>query len=129
MPSVNTDKDQEAKEQRVNTTTRERMMRIRTLNDGVRQTGRGGRQCFTPGICALGLPGMLAIRRAVAAYDQFDEHNDPYGEHDFGKITYAGMTIFWKIDYYDAELSQHSLDPCDTALTQRVLTIMLAEEY
>jgi len=33
------------------------------------------------------------------------------------------------IDYYDRELSMHSPDPADPSITQRVITIMLAEEY
>ena len=37
--------------------------------------------------------------------------------------------IFFKIDYYDRALSGHSPDPADPAVTQRVITIMLATEY
>jgi hypothetical protein len=37
--------------------------------------------------------------------------------------------IMFKIDYYDQNLSMHSADPADPAVTQRVITIMLAEEY
>ena len=35
----------------------------------------------------------------------------------------------FKIDYYDQNLSMHSPDPADPAITQRVITIMLAEDY
>ena len=37
--------------------------------------------------------------------------------------------IFFKIDYYDADLLNLSPDPANPALTCRVMTIMLAEEY
>ncbi len=37
--------------------------------------------------------------------------------------------IFFKIDYYDKQGAFHSSDPSDPAVTQRVITIMLAEEY
>jgi Protein of unknown function (DUF3768) len=37
--------------------------------------------------------------------------------------------IMFKVDYFDRESSMHSPDPADPAVTQRVITIMLAEEY
>ena len=37
--------------------------------------------------------------------------------------------IFFKIDYYDKALAAHSPDPSDPSVTERVITIMLSEEY
>jgi hypothetical protein len=37
--------------------------------------------------------------------------------------------IMFKIDYFDRDLSMHSHDPADPSVTQRIITIMLAEEY
>ena len=57
----------------------------------------------------------------------FVESNDPYGEHDFGSLNWEGHKIFWKIDYYDPAFKGwcSPLQPeCE-----RVLTVMLAEEY
>ena len=65
----------------------------------------------------------------VQAFNDFNERNDPYGEHDFGAIEHDGQTVFWKIDYYDLDLSMHSPNPADATVTARVLTVMLAEEY
>lgn len=39
----------------------------------------------------------------------------------------SGQKVFWKIDYYDAEL-KYGKDPLDPKCN-RVLTIMLASEY
>ena len=66
---------------------------------------------------------------AVRAFDDFSENNDPYGEHDFGNFTLDGADVFWKIDYYDNDLRDGSPNPAEPALTKRVLTVLLAEEY
>ncbi len=67
--------------------------------------------------------------KTIAVYDEFCNENDPYEEHDFGALDVDGHTIFFKTDYYDPTLTYHSSDPADPTLTQRVITIMLAEEY
>ena len=72
---------------------------------------------------------VAAIVGAVATIDAFDPDNDPHGEHDFGLIAAARQQVMWKIDYYDRSSVGHSPDPADPAVTNRVLTIMLAEEY
>jgi hypothetical protein len=82
---------------------------------------------ITQGVQALAdVPSVLdQVRR----YSAFTPDNDPYGEHDFGSFRHAEATIFWKIDYFDVDLQMYSPDSSDTAVTTRVLTIMLAEEY
>ena len=62
-------------------------------------------------------------------YDDFYHASDPYEEHDFGSFEVDGHTIFFKIDYFDKSRSHHSPDPSDPSVTERVITIMLAEEY
>ena len=59
----------------------------------------------------------------------FCHANDPHEEHDFGSFEAEGHTIFFKIDYYDRDLAYHSPDASDPAVTERVMTVMLAEEY
>ena len=72
---------------------------------------------------------IRVTRSTIAVYDDFCAANDPYGEHDFGAFEAEGHTILFKIDYFDTALAYHSPDPADPAVTERVLTIMLAEEH
>ena len=65
----------------------------------------------------------------VRNFSNFNKDNDPNGEHDFGAFDVNGITYFWKIDYYDVDYQYLSLDPSDETITNRVLTVMLAEEY
>ena len=101
--------------------------KIRALNDQARQSFTGCRVVITQGVKAL--DDMPDVLDQVRWYDLFTPDNDPYGEHDFGSLNYAAETIFWKFDYYDVDLQMHSPDPSDAAVTTRVLTIMLADEY
>ncbi len=103
--------------------------RIRALNDDLRRSLVGGVLMMTSGVIALGRAKQIAILDAVAAFDDFDADNDPYGERDFGALQVEGERILFKIDYYGRSLTGHSLDPADPSITTRVLTIMLAEEY
>lgn len=104
--------------------------RIRMLNDAFR-TGRRrvGTMVVTAGIQAHGADFIAEARKAVAAFSDFNTDNDPHGEHDFGALTIQSEKLFFKIDYYDLDLSVHSPDAANPAVTKRVLTIMLASEY
>ncbi len=102
---------------------------LAAINDRFRRDGVGGEIMLTRGIAQLGDSAVAAIRTAVRQFDAFTPDNDPYGEHDFGAFDWAGQRLFWKIDYYDQALQFASEDPTDSAITCRVLTIMLAEEY
>ena len=101
-----------------------RTERIRALNDELRQYLLGGVAVITPGVAALGQQAVDRIVKTIAVYDDFCHANDPYEEHDFGSFQAEGQTIFFKIDYFDKNLTYHSPD-----VTERVITIMLAEEY
>src|ERR1017187_8747593 len=103
--------------------------KIRALNDELRQYLLGGGAVITPGIAALGQEAVERIVKTIAEFDDFCHANDPHEEHDFGSFEAEGKTIFFKIDYYDRTLNYHSPDPSDPAVTERVITIMLADEY
>ena len=102
---------------------------IRTLNDELRQNLTTGTALITTGVAALGPEAVARIVKTIAVYDDFCHANDPYEEHDFGSFEVDGQTIFFKIDYLDKALAFHSPDPADPSVTERVITIMLAEEY
>ena len=102
---------------------------IALLNDQARTTLTNCKLIITRGIDSLGEEAVGFILNLVRRFDDFSERNDPFGEHDFGAIEYEGNTVFWKIDYYDLDLMNHSPDPSDPHVTRRVLTIMLGEEY
>jgi len=127
---------------------------IAALNDAARATigsiaQTGCKLVFTAGIAALAEEDRSAVLALVRSYEAFDEDNDPHGEHDFATICQlaggswtaakqprrTGATdsvrqrVFWKFDYYDPDCQFGSEAPDNPALTTRVLTIMLAEEY
>ncbi len=103
--------------------------RIRALNDQLRRNLPNGHAVITAGVVALGQEAVSRIVKTIAVYDDFYHANDPYGEHDFGSFDADVHTIFFKIDYYDNAVTHHSPDPSDPSVTERVITIMLADEY
>ena len=103
--------------------------KIAELNDEFRLRGTGGSRYITAGIQAKGPVFIVEVNAAVNAFKDFDEDNDPYGQHDFGCVTIRGEKVFWKIDYYDRDRKYGSQDPADPTKTHRVLTIMFAHEY
>ena len=109
--------------------TAEHRAKIKALNDAFRTSFSGGKLFLTAGLAALPVEVRTMALAKVAAYNDFDEDNDPWAEHDFGAFEYEGQTFFWKIDYYDRTLEKGSEDPTNPEKTTRVLTLMLAEEY
>lgn len=103
--------------------------RIRELNDELRCKAIGGRIVITSGVMALCEDGTKQVLAAVARFDDFREDNDPWGEHDCAVLTVNRNRVIFKIDYFDRDLAYHSPDASDPAVTERVLTVMLAEEY
>lgn len=104
--------------------------RIRELNDAFRMSFTGGKIYMAAGVAALDDAAKTKVLTTVRNFSAFSKDNDPYGEHDFGNFTIDDEKYFFKIDYYssrDPDLG--SEDPSDPNETERVLTIMLAEEY
>ena len=125
---------------------REQAARIARLNDLARQAmGVACTVVATVGFRSLSDADQSRVRELIETFDAFTEDNDPHGERDFGCVYQLGngrwtterprvrederAGVFWKLDYYDRELRFASEDAADPAITRRVLTIMLADEY
>ena len=102
---------------------------IALQNDSFRKHLSQGTLVLTQGIRSNTKEDLEAIITKVRTFDTFDENNDPYGERDFGAFDYKGRKVFWKIDYYDREFLYLSPDVSNPRLTNKVMTIMYAEEY
>ena len=102
---------------------------IALQNDNFRKHLSQGTLVLTQGIRSNTPDDLKEIITKVRTFDSFDENNDPYNEHDFGAFDYKGRKVFWKIDYYDHKILYLSPDVSNPRLTNKVLTIMYAEEY
>lgn len=106
--------------------------KIAKLNDAWRISGP---MMITRGLQSFGAEFVDQAINAVRTYDDFNPDNDPHGERDFGSFELEGQKLFWKIDYFakpEAGEESHrwgSEDPADSSKTDRVTTVMLAEEY
>jgi hypothetical protein len=107
----------------------ERAKKIAALNDKFRSGLASGRVHMTAGVNGKGGEFVTKALVKVMTFDDFNADNDPHQEHDFASFELDGEKLFWKIDYYDLKGEFGSEDPADPKQTQRVMTIMLAEEY
>ena len=64
--------------------------KIRSLNDAFRKTFAGGQIIMTQGVASLSSEEKIAIMQKVRLFEDFEEANDPYGEHDFGAFEHNG---------------------------------------
>lgn len=103
-------------------------LKIQKLNDSFRTSLSGGKVMITRGISLLPSEDGNNIVKQVQSFNSFNKNNDPYGEHDFGVFDFKENRIFWKIDYYDTEYLFYSINPANEECTNRVLTIMFADE-
>ena len=103
--------------------------RVRALNNELRKTGAGGQTFLTRGLIAKGADFIAKATAAVRSFDAFTGDNDPWQEHDCATLDVGGVSVMFKIDYYDENMEYGSPDPADPRLTRRVLTIMLASDY
>ena len=105
------------------------MTDIAIINDNFRKSFIGGEVLLSAGISAMNLEDKANIVALVQNFDNFTPDNNPYSENDFGTFDYKGNKILWKIDYYDLNHKHMSEDPANPDITNRVLSILLAEEW
>lgn len=106
---------------------KDRAAKIAALNDSFRHTLQGGKLVLTDRVHrSIHQSALVAL---VREFDDFTEDNDPHGEHDFGAVALFGDQYFWKIDYFDLDYHRHSVEPANALVTNRVMTIMHADEY
>ncbi|MCT4575112.1 MAG: DUF3768 domain-containing protein [Alphaproteobacteria bacterium] len=103
--------------------------RLIKLNDLLRKQGIGGKIVYTRGVSALNKEDVFKLYTLIRNFNDFNESNDPYQEHDFGAVDFKREKYYWKIDYYNLEEQAHSQDPSNPNITSRVLTIMRSDEY
>lgn len=91
---------------------------------------KNGKLLIAGGLVNLSSIPLTFVLCAIHAYSltNFDEDNDPYGEHDFGMVEIEGIPqVFWKIDYYEDAQLEYGAE--DNTKAYRVLTIMFASDY
>ena len=89
----------------------------------------GGHCVVTIGVDALEQPQKKTLFKAVKEFTEFEDGDDPYGEHDFAAIEVESIPrAFFKIDYYADDSCMWGAEEPDKSC-YRVMTIMLASEY
>jgi hypothetical protein len=72
-------------------------------------------------------PNREDVITAVREFKNFNDDNDPHGEHDCAIFEVKGTKYMFKIDYYD-EGFHVGMDPYEGKVA-RLLTILRADEY
>ena len=115
-------------------TARDQTARIARLNDLARSAmGVACTAVATVGFRSLSTSDQSRVRELIETFDAFTEDNDPHGERDFGTIYQLGdgrwTTERPRVREDERDLQFGSEDAANPAITRRVLTIMLSDEY
>ena len=105
------------------------MHSIALLNDTLRMSFYGGKLVMTAAVAALPAEKQAQVMDRVRSFDAFTPDNDPHGEHDFGSFELGGERFFFKVDYYNADITAGSEDPSEAKKTTRVLTVGFMSDY
>lgn len=100
----------------------------RSRNDELREHLLGGGTIASPKIAALDLSTLRRLIERLARYRGFSETSDQFDDHAFGAFDFESATVVFKIEvisFAPPPSSRSSIIDLD----ERVMTIMLAEEY
>lgn len=103
---------------------------VRDENDRLRQSmkpDKHNRVMLTRAVAELSNNDLQSLLTLVSKFKSFNTRNDPYNEHNFGRVTLNSQEFFWKIDYYD-QAFEYGANPLEGEVS-RVLTIMRAKDY
>lgn len=106
-----------------------RAAQIAALNDRLRVTGDGGRVFITGSLANAPQEIKEAVITKIRLFTEFDDENNPHGEHDFVSVKVGTEVYFAKIDYYDKSMEGGSPDPADPSVTERVMSIFHSSDY
>jgi hypothetical protein len=109
----------------------EKKARIRELNDELRRKGhaRNGRMIAVGALAQDHYVKGLAAAVAAGLFTDFNEENDPHGEHDCATFMFNGERFMFKIDYFALDEETLSEHPEDPNITIRIMSVMYAEDY
>lgn len=99
----------------------------RRLNDELRVHLLGGAVIASSKIASLDLAKLRKLVGRLARYRDFSRALDPTGEHAFGVFDFEGATIVFQIT--TEPTTRLPSAPTELVPAERILTIMLAEEY
>jgi len=109
--------------------TQENTETIAALNDMLRQSQLTGQITLSKGVQSLNADMRKRILTGVKIYNAFAPQGDEQKERDFGAFSCDEHDIFWVIDCYDENSHYLSDNPADLNRTNRVLRVMLVDEY
>lgn len=112
--------------------TQTQLTQIAQLNDQFRQGDFSlGKLSMSPKVETLPNQEKQALLQVVGNTNNFIETKVSNSSklHDFGLVTHRDTEYIWEIDYYDKQLNSNSPNPADPRCTNRILTLMRADEY
>lgn len=111
----------------------EKKARIAALNDELRMGRRpcNGRVVVTGSLAnePADADKMRDLVIALHQFNDFNEDNDPHGEHDCAKFKVGDEEFMFKVDYYALDEETLSENPEDPNVTIRVLSVFYAHDY